>query len=401
MPMSSATPVPPSHAPPAEPVDLSAAVATRVHSVAEARTGGDGKEGWRLGLAAAVTTAVWIYLGALLIIWGMMHFGGDGDWLPTILVYGPRQFYALPLVVLAPLALICRWRFRNLWRLGIAAAVALGPLVNWCVPWYAVPQAEGPRLRVLSLNTWGGAVADEDLVALASRVAADVVLLQEARPRYEEVWSEEWQVRRSGGLLVASRWPIVEDERLTKRVSAQGTVGGRGLLVAVDAPFGRIAVCNVHMRTPLWGLTEVLDPLAFLVPEGADSLIEEIAYRRAGSEQLVDRLAGMGLPLVIGGDFNMTTDSRIYRAFWSRYTDAFLAAGWGPGFTKWTPYSDLDPEGHWDYELEGEFGTRIDHVLVDGHWAVARARVEEDVGSDHRPVFAEVVFLPKGTADQR
>jgi endonuclease/exonuclease/phosphatase (EEP) superfamily protein YafD len=80
---------------------------------------------------------------------------------------------------------------------------------------------------------------------------------------------------------------------------------------------------------------------------------------------------------VIAGDFNMPTDSDIYQLYWSSYTNAFSAAGLGFGYTKFTRWH----------------GIRIDHILAGPGWRCRRSWVGPDVGSDHRPVLAELTWV--------
>ena len=82
-------------------------------------------------------------------------------------------------------------------------------------------------------------------------------------------------------------------------------------------------------------------------------------------------------PTVIVGDFNLTDDSAIYRRYWSRYRDAFATAGLGWGYTKFTR----------------RIGVRIDHVLAGPGWQFRNCWVGPDVGSDHRPVLADVFWV--------
>src|SRR5207302_11334883 len=91
----------------------------------------------------------------------------------------------------------------------------------------------------------------------------------------------------------------------------------------------------------------------------------EVASRRAGQSDG---------PLLIAGDFNLPTDSAIYRRHWSQYANAFSAVGLGFGHTKFTRWA----------------GFRIDRVLAGPGWKFRSCQVGPDVGSDHRPVIAHV-----------
>ncbi len=71
----------------------------------------------------------------------------------------------------------------------------------------------------------------------------------------------------------------------------------------------------------------------------------------------------------------MPVESPTYRAGWGGFRNAFSQAGAGFGWTR----------------DNGWIQVRIDHVLSRGAWKPVRAWVGPGVGSDHRPVIAELV----------
>jgi endonuclease/exonuclease/phosphatase (EEP) superfamily protein YafD len=82
--------------------------------------------------------------------------------------------------------------------------------------------------------------------------------------------------------------------------------------------------------------------------------------------------------LILAGDFNMPTESAIYRTFWAAYANAFSDAGWGFGYTEWPGMRRLP------------FGIRIDHILAGPGWHPLRCWVGPNIGSDHLPLIAEL-----------
>ena len=72
----------------------------------------------------------------------------------------------------------------------------------------------------------------------------------------------------------------------------------------------------------------------------------------------------------------MPVESRIYRANWSSLRNAFSEAGQGWGTTKQTSW----------------FGTRIDHILYSSAWRCRKAWVGPAMGSDHRPLIADLAL---------
>jgi endonuclease/exonuclease/phosphatase (EEP) superfamily protein YafD len=81
----------------------------------------------------------------------------------------------------------------------------------------------------------------------------------------------------------------------------------------------------------------------------------------------------------VAGDFNAPVESVIYQESWGDWTNAFSAAGWGFGRTRMSRW----------------IRARIDHILSDDRWVVHRSWVGPDVGSDHRPLFAELRLRPR------
>jgi endonuclease/exonuclease/phosphatase (EEP) superfamily protein YafD len=109
--------------------------------------------------------------------------------------------------------------------------------------------------------------------------------------------------------------------------------------------------------------------------------VESNAISREIESRVTSRWAVQGqLPLLVAGDFNLPVESRIYRESWGGFINAFSRSGRGFGFTR----------------FNGWIRVRIDHVLAGPGWRVDRAWVGPDVGSDHRPVVADLVWTGGG-----
>jgi endonuclease/exonuclease/phosphatase (EEP) superfamily protein YafD len=180
-------------------------------------------------------------------------------------------------------------------------------------------------------------------------------------------------------LVVASPHPIIATTMHRQEYPQVRWPRINAVHCVLDHPAGELGFCCIHLRTPRDGLSRVLDRSTVVDPAQAPALERDIALRRLECEQLVEWFEQFEQPLIIAGDFNMPSDSAIYRQTWSRLGNAFARAGFGFGYTKITPVIGI------------EFGLRIDHVLFDEHWAPTRAWVGEDVGSDHLPVVAKLV----------
>jgi endonuclease/exonuclease/phosphatase (EEP) superfamily protein YafD len=87
------------------------------------------------------------------------------------------------------------------------------------------------------------------------------------------------------------------------------------------------------------------------------------------------------LPVVMAGDFNATRDHRPFRRLLDagmRDAHDVVGAGWTP---TWKANSLLLPPV-----------LRIDHVLASPAFAVTGYRVGAEIGSDHKPVLADLAF---------
>lgn len=314
--------------------------------------------------------ACWAYAAAVLVVLGLLRWLGDIWWLATVLLYGPRWIWAVPLAVLIPAS---AWlRPRSLPVLLAVAIIVAGPIMGVRVPWRAwIPRGWGqePTLRILSCNL---NVANPDPRALAELIrqtTPDVVALQEW-PGWDESAlfpGPDWCIWTEGGVCLASRYPIRCAERLGEEALGWDGVAVRYRLAA---PRDDILVVVLHLESPREGL----EAIRYGRWQGIPGLRANIALRSRQSDAISPLVAGAGGPLLIAGDFNLTDDSTIFRRNWSAYRDAFAAAGLGLGHTKRTRW----------------FGARIDHILAGPAWRIRRCWVGPDIGSDHRPLIADL-----------
>jgi endonuclease/exonuclease/phosphatase family metal-dependent hydrolase len=323
-------------------------------------------------ITAGPALAVFSLVLALMVA-AMFALLGDRVWVGTILLYTGRWVWLVPIAALGVIVGIADWKW-----LGVQAAaiwVVLVGVMGLETGWRSLmPKPGGMPIRVATYNVEGG-----DRVALRMRefVAAhrpDIIALQECREPLRELLPsllEGYQVDISAG-CVASRFPI--DTVRAMPQSQFERVGG--LLVTtyiLRTPSGPVALTNLHLETPRKGLEWLLGSQAGTAPGRiADNiLLREIESRLA--RRWVDSTA---VPRLVTGDFNLPADSRIFRISWGDLTNAWSEAGRGFGYTR----------------LAGWIRARIDHVLVDDRFAVTRAAVGADYGSDHLPLIVEVVL---------
>ncbi|HEV2946208.1 MAG TPA: endonuclease/exonuclease/phosphatase family protein [Gemmataceae bacterium] len=315
----------------------------------------------------------WIYAGAVLAVLFILRLAGDRWWLVTVLMFGPRWPYALPLSILIPLALFVGRR--SLWPLAISLAVVIGPLMGLCLPWRPLiaPKSLGPRTRVLTCNVHYNQLDAAALSMLITQTEPDIVALQGWIGKHKPVmfWEENWHLRRDGELCLGTRYPIRKVELATDAVFQIG----RGAFARYDleAPNGTIHFFNLHLASPREGLKAVISQ-----PAAAPALLQANSDLRRSQTEILRRwteeLEGR---IMLTGDFNTPPDSTIYADFWSPFHNAFAEAGFGWGNTYFSRRAAV----------------RIDHQLAGPGWQCRTCWVGPNVGSPHRPVIADWAWL--------
>jgi len=290
-----------------------------------------------------------------------------------VLLFGPRWIYALPLLLLVPAALLLRQR-RAVAPI-VMSCIAVWLMIDFAIPWGRVwTRGQGTTLRILSCNVDGENLNGAALGDLVFSTRPDIVSLQEwpteARPSL--TWPGGYNIYIGHGLLLASRFPLqIVDE------FSDGRLGGPGGVAIADVNVHGVIVhfVDLHLSTPREGI----EPLMDREISGIEDMRNSIARRAAESELISGAAHVIGPPIVLAGDFNMPCDSAIFRRNWSGFSDAFSKAGFGTGNSKFTRY----------------WGVRIDHVLAGGDFKATDCWVGPDVGSDHRPVIADLAWTTR------
>lgn len=288
-------------------------------------------------------------------------------------MYGPRWIWATPLIVLVPAsALTCR---RALWTLFVAGAVLLLPVMRFCIP---LPkssrggaQAGTTALRLVTCNVHRGSLDAFAFATFVRDVHPDLVVAESWTSQYDTIFAidDGWQTRREGQMFFASRCPIWEAVDVIDSTLQTGNGGMARFLIRTPGGCD-VNIFAIHLATPREGLSAMIGQWS----DGGDQVRQNTDLRGRQSYMARDAVDRSVIPFVVAGDFNMPTDSRIYRRDWSELTNAFSSAGFGFGYTHYTRHSQL----------------RIDHVLAGPEWKVRRCWTGPNVGSPHRPVVADL-----------
>ena len=323
-------------------------------------------------LGSVVAVACWLYCAAILTLWLLLATAGVGAWPVTLFAYGPRWVAALPLVALVPAAAAARWRLLGL--LGLAGAVLAVPVMGFCVPWRTVFRGgqRGPILRVMTCNIQGSSGDPVALGRLIVREKPDLVVLEEcaADIKSKVFWQGVWEFGHSHNVALGSRHQIVGVHPIRGRQVRDGAV----VCFQVVLPDQRsVNVFGVHLATPRDGMQEAVY-FSRTAPEALRETVSNQWFESDAARPWMRQFPGPSLAL---GDFNLPVESVVYRTYWSDWANAFSEVGLGFGPTKFTRW----------------FGVRIDHILHGPQWRARRSWVGPDIGSDHRPVFAELEWI--------
>lgn len=285
----------------------------------------------------------------------------DAMVVPTLLAYGARWFWLLPVLALAPLTF---WRRSLLLPLSLALAACLVGVMQFQLPRVSVRQT-CCRLTVVTLN--GNQAARPDAVKqVIDSVHADIVAMQEWNQASTAAALPGWTVHCDGELCLGSRLPMSPVAILTSRTPS----GSRAMVMTADITTrdGPVSFFSIHLDTVRRGIEPMLHAGFGATDELRDNLVFRDRESSAAQAWIRSRSTH---PAIVAGDFNMPTDSAIYRHNWRAWSDGFESSGAGLGYTKFTSL----------------WGIRIDHVLSDDGWQAVSSHVGPDVGSDHRPLI--------------
>lgn len=218
------------------------------------------------------------------------------------------------------------------------------------------------NVRLMAWNVHGFRGGARRLAEAVAEERPDIVFLNEVdylslrlrrfARRLEMRWASGLSLWRPvpNAVLTRPPWRVVSDRLL--RFPREGRTVRRGAMVARVGRAGmRLTAAAVHL-----GLSE---------PE-----------RHRHVEALTDTLAGEPAPVLVGGDLNEVPAGPAAAWLAERYWDAFATVGQSPGFT----FPAADPRA------------RIDYLFVSEGVTVERAWVGDQGGSDHLPLFADLVL---------
>jgi endonuclease/exonuclease/phosphatase (EEP) superfamily protein YafD len=282
--------------------------------------------------------------------------GSDHRWPDVLAQFTAPAFICALLLTLGLIAL--RMDRASLASLLVAALLLLAVLPQWA-PGVSQPATGAPTVRLYSANLY---YLNSDVAAIRRSIEAadaDVVVLielgREPAQRIDEILAGyphrvvTGEMNQSTGpsrSVIASRLPLTEGPGFTPDVHAVTAI--------VQSPLGRLNVVGVHLTRPWpyqfqWGQIRQTMALATLVK-------------------------GLEGPVIVAGDFNSVSSTRIGRQVQSEI-GLKPAPGW---------------PGTWPAQLPSVLGVTIDQVWRSPDLAFVSRKLGAPTGSDHRPVVTEI-----------
>jgi vancomycin resistance protein VanJ len=318
------------------------------------------------GWAYTLLIGLWLLLRALFFdrLW----------WLAMVNTVALYLF--LPLVILIPLAL-----WQRAWPLLLGLSLPLLAFVYFFGALFiAAPTAadasQGRQITAMTLNMLWSNEDDAAILAAIRQARPDLIGLQEVKPatqdRLTRLLAAEYPyvaqhpARQFHDVLLLSRFPIEAvtasfEQPIGQALRATVLVNGRSLAVFV----AHLPPSN-FLRYPL-------AQFATYTASRYDERLRE-------AQSLAQELRRVGGPALLLCDCNLTSTSEAYAALQTAAIDSFPGAGWGFGHTVRMARIPL-------------LLLRIDYVWHTAELTAQRAYVGPAVGSDHRPLIAELRFV--------
>ena len=294
-------------------------------------------------------------------------------------LYLPPAGWGLPLLAIAPLALIFDWKSFPLLVAGIAF-IAFG---LFGLEWHS-PRAAPGNAPVLTVLTFNRGESVGSLQPFKNATQPDVILLQDANdranryiksPGYEEFGFGD----NIGQFTIVSRFPVTSKELI---VDGGVAVAGR---FTIDWQGRSVALYTMHLPTPrdplrslfrgafMWGLPGPWSGKRAAYQPWWNAHIEH-------SEAIIKRAQAEMLPCIVAGDSNAPAQGYVHHLYTRTLIDSHEAAGFGCGMSfPGTTHNPLSLGGPW---------MRIDKILCNSAWLPLWNKAEAERPSQHRAVAA-------------
>ncbi len=300
------------------------------------------------GLVGLTITA----LGALYLGAGVWYLEGAAHWIPVCVAL------AMGGLVLCAWARSWRWA-----ALGGATVITLAfVLATGQAAHHSRPGAH--NLRVLTANLYVSNNDIHKLMQLVDETDPDVILLQEVNEEWARLIEPLKATHPSFCVNPAHNGRVTDLAIFSKQPMTEPVVlsdeGIPAATTTIHVDGAAVDIWNIHMASPF-------------SPRRAERYKSQMAALR-------ERAAATDRPTIFGGDLNSSLWSPLYRSLMRGTNLQNTRAGRGI-------------LGTWPSFL-GPFRSPIDHILVTPGIEVIHCEVTPGIGSDHRPLIADLRVGP-------
>lgn len=305
---------------------------------------------------------LWLFGLSLLLLYLLRWITGDQLWQVRLFNYF-MPWLLIPLFpTLIAAALAKRYRLSTVLAVPtLVIGLGYAPLF---LPRCSFALAHDEAFKVLSYNVSRYNRNINAIAGVIRQEKPDIILMQELRQDQVKPFLKALADLYPDAELhfvhdpftlqaVASRYPLTILGKMPDK--------GRALKVSLETPNGPITAIDVHPDFRNW----------------------QREYQQL-SRLLAEDIIPANGPVILGGDFNTTDQTQIYRLVNQHLQNAHWEAGFGFGFT--FPFHERPFRGRFPVPPV----VRIDHIFYNDYFFAHHAGTLTKSGhSDHLPVFAE------------
>ena len=265
--------------------------------------------------------------------------------------------------------------------------LGIGQIKNMYTFGKTTPSTVGEtELKIMSYNVqsfndknWiAGEGLGDKIIDFIMQEAPDVVCIQEhhdtyslSKSVYPYQFKEITNTKLQFGHMIYSKYPIVDQESFNFEES-----GNNILYVDIKVAQDTLRIYNVHLQS--FGVPSDIEG----IQQNSERFLRRIGNAVKKQEvqvaQFVEHEAQSPYPVLLGGDFNNSPFSYIYRKMKGEKQDAFAKAGSGMGNTF---KFDIIP-------------LRIDFIFADAKFEVKEFTNYDVEYSDHYPISSTLIIKP-------
>ena len=335
----------------------------------------------------AIVYGAW---AAVLLIVSISNAIGPEVWWPgSANLYVPQAIWGAPALAVVP------WTLLKARRWIVVCALMLlwvfEPLMGWvCNPVTPSLRPGGVEIRVMQCNVKWARRDPRGLAEEVARQQPDIIQFQDSGGTIDKLGPiagvlADWNIVGHLQYITATRYPVADYRYIGISKAGGESQGCTRLVVLIGHT--QVALYNVHLLTPRWGLDSVR-------ARDISGLSSNVAERLYEARRLADLIRGDSLPVLLTGDLNAPIQSFVCRSIAADgLSDAFQNAGNGYGYSygRFAIEPILDKFGL--ANMAAPY-VRIDHIFYSKQWTAVKCWTGSDSLSDHVPVYADLYLSP-------